>query len=186
MNRHIMLDLETLSTRSHAVIIAIGAVLINVRANEIESEFYMRINLDSAVGGGGDVDGSTIEWWLDQARAARNELIGNTTSLHEALAGFDGWMENNYTKEMGVWGNGAAADNVWLRNAFTKAGMEVPWNFRQDRCYRTLNTLHKNIAKDETLRENVSHNALHDARRQALHLSKILNETGHEYTTTTS
>ncbi len=49
--------------------------------------------------------------------------------------------------------------------------MEEPWNFWNNRCYRTLKNLHPKI---ELVRTGVHHHALADAKTQALHLLEIL------------
>ena len=68
---------------------------------------------------------------------------------------------------MPVWGNGATFDNVILSNAYKAAGMEQPWKFWDDRCYRTVKGLLPDI-KIERL--GTHHNAVYDAMSQARHL----------------
>ena len=69
----------------------------------------------------------------------------------------------------GVWGNGASFDNVLLATAYKRLGMETPWPFWKDRCFRTM----KNVCKVDHSFEGTAHNALDDARSQAQHLIKI-------------
>jgi hypothetical protein len=69
-----------------------------------------------------------------------------------------------------MWGNGAAFDNVVLRNAFERAHLTPPWNFRQDMCYRTIKTLFPDVEMPERVGK---HNALEDAKWQAQHLIAI-------------
>jgi exodeoxyribonuclease VIII len=53
--------------------------------------------------------------------------------------------------------------------------LPCPWNFWDDRCYRTV----KRFAPDIKMNfSGVKHHALADARHQALHLQRILIEKG--------
>jgi hypothetical protein len=89
--------------------------------------------------------------------------------LDEALEKFASWLGEGAH----VWGNGAASDNVWLRQAYANAGIVVPWQFYHDRCYRTLKSLFRDVPY---VHEGVKHNAIDDARSQANHLLRIVSE----------
>jgi len=69
-----------------------------------------------------------------------------------------------------VWGNGATFDNVILSTAYGLIGQPVPWQFTEDRCYRTLKNLCPQVPM---VRTGTHHNALEDCKSQALHLSAI-------------
>ena len=74
-----------------------------------------------------------------------------------------------------IWGNGAAFDNVVLASAFRATGMQVPWAFWNDRCYRTVKSLFSNV---KLKRSGTHHNALDDAVTQAKHLLEIAEHYG--------
>jgi hypothetical protein len=163
---NVMLDLETFGTSPNSVILAIGAVHFET---EIVSIFYQRVDPQSCVNHGLVMDVATILWWLDQADAARREVI--TTSrmpLPEALRAFSVWIPASSQ----VWGNGASFDNVILGSAYAACGMVKPWDFYDDRCYRTLKALKPGIQMTEP--PTIKHHALADARAQALHCIKLL------------
>ena len=87
-----------------------------------------------------------------------------------ALTEFTQWV-SGIEAIKGVWGNGANFDNVILRNAYRNNQMLEPWNFRQDRCYRTINAeFGQNITTPDI---GVKHNALDDAIYQASRLILI-------------
>ena len=170
----IMLDLETMGTSNNAAIVAIGAVVFDIGG--VRDTFYKKIDLCSSSAHGGVIDASTVVWWLGQNKAAQDELIGEgRVDLITALQDFHEWtldMTNQYDVN-GIWGNGANFDNVILRNAYRNNQMQEPWNFRQDRCYRTINT---EFGQNITLPYiGVKHNALDDAFYQANRLILILN-----------
>lgn len=175
MTKNIMLDLETMGKGSNAPIIAIGAVAFD--STKVTDKFYAEVSLQSAIDGGGVVDGSTIMWWLQQSEAAREAFKNNDDAMHlmAALNNFRMWY-----KDVGgddVYGNGATFDNVILANAYKNSSVPVPWEHGNDMCYRTIKNMHKDI---ELERIGTHHNAVDDAESQALHLIKIWSKHDHE------
>jgi hypothetical protein len=169
-----MVDLETLSLRPNAAIISIGAVQFDYQTGELGAEFYCNIDPASAVEAGGHIDADTVMWWMKQEKAARTALESNRLSIHGALEIFRGYLMASlpdYMSHPRIWGNGAAADNVWLATAYKNAGIELPWHFTDDRCYRTLKNLYPDVVTERT---GVAHNALDDAKNQARHAIQLL------------
>ena len=163
----VMLDLETMSVRSNAAIASIGAVKFEVGQGVIDT-FYRTIDLRTCKAMGLHVDPETVAWWQKQEPAARNALLKDNISLHQALVDFAEWFGPN---SIPTWGNGAGFDNVILENAFLACNMKRPWLPWEDRCYRTLKNI---IQVPIDPREGVYHNALDDAMHQTKHLLKIL------------
>lgn len=171
----VMLDLETMSNKPNAAIIAIGAVQFDITGQFLGEKFYQLIDLESAVDAGGVMDPDTVLWWLQQSDEARAAL--NTDSkmaMVQALRKFQKWLADQaQKKDIKVWGNGAAFDNVILTSAYDRLEMMVPWHYWNDRCYRTIKNLHQNIPMQGN---GIKHNALNDAENQALHLIRLLNQ----------
>ena len=169
MKNKIMLDLETMGNDSKSAIIAIGAVAFN--SSEIVDKFYTQINLTSSMRNGGLVDGSTVIWWLKQSGEARAAFADNDSAPHlqSALLEFGNWYGRISGGE--VWGNGAMFDNSILSSAYKNCGLEQPWKFWDDMCYRTVKNMYKHIKLN---RVGTYHNAVDDAESQALHLIEIL------------
>ena len=166
----VMLDLETMGNGSNAAITAIGAVEFDTETNLIGDKFYSIIDLESSVNSGGVIDPSTVLWWMKQSDAARNEFTKEGVTMYQALLDFRTWMSGRVAE---VWGNGATFDNVVLRNAYLRADVEAPWDFRGDRCYRTLKALHPPILIPSV---GTAHNAVNDAEYQARILLEIYKE----------
>lgn len=171
-----MLDLETLSTAPNAAVTAIGAVAFNTNTLELHDKpFYRVIDLEDAITPGLDVSGSTLNWWIRQSEAALSMYRLDKSSYvtrKVATSGFLDWAYDLCPKQyLKVWGNGAAFDNVIMRNLinFTLQDND-PWAFWNDRCYRTVKALHPLI---EVSRIGVHHNAAEDALTQAEHLLRI-------------
>jgi len=168
-NEKIMLDLETMGQRKDAAIIAIGAVKFG--DGKIYDEFYQIIDLQSSIDAGLSIDASTIMWWMKQSDAARNEFGRASASIDGVLQNFSDWIGDDSDPE--IWGNGAAFDNVILANAYHKCGIKQPWKYWNDRCYRTIKAMVPKLTLERT---GTHHNALDDAKHQALHLMKIFGQ----------
>lgn len=169
---NVMIDLETLGTSPDSVILAIGAVKFN--GLTIVDEFYEVIDPQSCIDAGLKVDVSTVMWWMQQGEEARSAFKRPGYPLVNTLAGFTAWLGAD-DKGHKVWGNGADFDNAMLQMAYKKAGQMQPWKFWDNRCYRTMKALRPDIKMQ---RVGTHHNALDDAKDQALHLIEILKAVG--------
>lgn len=179
---HIMLDLETLGAGPSAAIIAIGAAEFNLTTGDIVSTFYQNVDLDSAVRAGGEMDPATVLWWMGQSDLARSALTKKGLRLRDVLSAFSAWVlsreslpeltESEVREQTCVWGNGAGFDNVILREAYLRLDARPPWDWRLDRCYRTVKALAPHIPAAPP--SGVRHHALDDAINQAKHLSRVL------------
>lgn len=165
--KRIMLDLETMGNSTQAAIVAIGAVEFG--EGKIVRKFHLLVDLQSSIDAGLVADASTFLWWMEQSYEARKIFCadGDRFSLREALIRFKNWCH----PDAEVWGNGASFDNAILSTAYRKIGLEQPWKFWNDRCYRTIKNLHRDVQFE---RVGLYHNAVDDAESQALHLMKIL------------
>ena len=76
-------------------------------------------------------------------------------------------MSKHGAQNQGVWGNGASFDNVILANAYEALGRRAPWQFWQDRCFRTVKSMYPKL---ELARLGTYHNALDDAKWQTEYL----------------
>jgi len=175
---HVMLDLETMGKRSNSAIVSIGAVEFNINTNEIGDEFYSRINLQSCLDVGLNVNGETIYWWLIQNEKARQEIAKGGESLHYVLNEFKKWYKKLGDKHnIEIWGNSNRFDIGLLENAYTACGYhEMPWYFRNERDLRTLVAKAPKI-KEQTLKKfnGVKHHPIDDAKIQIEYASKIWN-----------
>ena len=168
----IMLDLETMGNNSNSAIVAIGAIEFDL--NGLGEEFYCEVDLQSSVSAGLQMDAPTVLWWLNQKDDARSIFIDNEiqNNIETALDLFSDFCKSVNVSQ--VWGNGAMFDNTILGNAYKATGRDIPWAFWNDRCYRTVKNMYPSIKLD---RVGIHHNALDDAKSQALDLIKILNNT---------
>jgi exodeoxyribonuclease VIII len=173
--KNVMLDLETMGNSSNSAIIAIGAVVFDEENLRLDDKFYVTIDLKSNIDAGLQVDPDTIMWWMKQSDAARSQFEDTTHGLEAALAAFSTWIPGDAI----VWGNGAAFDNVILGNAYKALGLNQPWAFWNDRCYRTVKSMYPEV---KMKRLGTYHCAVDDAVSQAAHLMEILKIGEHTYT----
>lgn len=162
---NVMVDLETLGTAPGSVVTSIGAVLFD--KDRILETISINISLESSLGYGLKVQAKTLEWWMTQLPAVRAEQFKSSVSLGEALERFTRFISFSEVK---VWGNGASFDNVLLRGLYDAAKQDAPWNYWNDRCYRTIKNSFPEISFQETLPKHV---ALNDAIMQTNHLLEI-------------
>jgi hypothetical protein len=174
-----MLDFETLGTRPGCCVLTFGAVFFSsTEDNPLGSEFSSVVSVESQKRLGLHTDPDTIAWWKTQseeAQAAVRQAYDESRAppLEDVLEFFSEYLlqEVGHKKNVQIWGNGADFDNVILAALYHAAKMEAPWHFYNNRCYRTL----KNVVKGPKLvRQGVHHNALDDAKSQAMHAVALL------------
>ena len=159
---HLMLDLETMGTKSNSAIISIGAVEFNIQTGETGRNFYRNISLQSCIDIGLQMDADTIMWWMRQSDNARNSLIEIPPfSIQQALIDFKEFCNKDYQ----IWGNSARFDLGLLENAYDKIRIPIPWKFNQERCLRTLTSFNPEI-KCNIEFKGTAHNALEDCYHQ--------------------
>jgi len=175
----IMLDLETLGTEPNAIILSIGMVAFDYQNNKLGPEFYTPISVLGSVAAGYQYSDSTLIWWERQTPVARGVLAEALTTAITPYAACNSVREylQQFSPDVRVWGNGAAFDNELLRGYLRKHYPVPLWKFWNDRCYRTLNALMAaRVEKTDPLASRVGthHNALDDAKTQALRAMQML------------
>jgi hypothetical protein len=165
---HIMVDLETLSTHCNAAILAIGAVKFDAK-RKVYDRFYQVVDTPPDQEGF-DISSDTLHWWTKQSEEARAVFTDpSRVPITTALKQFFKWAmsDTEDVKDIRVWGNGAAFDNVILSTAYQLCDLKQPWMFWNDRCYRTMKNMNRTVG---LTRIGTHHNAVDDAESQAVHL----------------
>lgn len=176
---HIMLDLETMGNSSKAAIVAIGAVEFDPNTGKTGATIELNVNLNSSAYFG-EMDASTVQWWLQQSEDARAIFRKDTPklTLKNALLTLNAWFEDLGDKdEIQIWGNGSGFDNVILMNAFKSTQIKPSFTHWNDRDVRTIVEMGRSILrinpKDEVERQGTHHTALNDALFQVQYVSQI-------------
>lgn len=156
--RRIMLDIETLGLEPGHAVLSIGAV--NFWPGAVgDDTFYREIDVESCQDAGLKLDANTLKWWLEQSPHVNKVLIGGAP-LKDVLRDFSEY----YGAAAEVWANSPSFDCEFLERAYAAVDIVEPWEFRDERCFRTL--AHLPQAPDLE-REGKEHHALHDAKHQA-------------------
>jgi len=166
MMKDVMLDLETLGTRSTSAIIQIGACYFDRDTGEIGQTFSMNVAFDPRF----TVDHRTIMWWLLLPEEARQSVAHDHYSIDMVLQTLCGWIkEAEY-----VWSH-ATFDMPILNNAFEVCGVEFPVPYKRMRDIRTLMDLADHHGNKEE-RQGIHHNALDDCRFQVEYCVQAFNK----------
>lgn len=167
---HVMIDTETLGLSPGAMMLSVGAVVFDIDKG-LGKQFYMEIDPETYRG---YIDMSTLRFWFDQA------VKGNVPPLKgESHAGvvaelLYNWLNNCNGKDskLILWANGTDFDIPKLTRLLNRHSPDLPWKYNDVRDYRTVVKMFGayGIKPDKTER----HNALADAKWQALHLISII------------
>lgn len=163
---HIMLDVETWGTRPGCAIRSIGAVVFDPSGRVPEGQaFYANIYGETCTAAGLHIEAGTAEWWEDQSPEAKAHLKDDPLPLRDALEQFQAFFMRNRGRY--VWGHGASFDAPILGEAFRRLSLSEPWGFWNLRDTRTLYDV-AGVSLRDIPREGTHHNALDDAKHQAL------------------
>jgi hypothetical protein len=184
---HIMFDLETLSTRSNAVIVQIGALSfydddLEIRPWRQDEVFSAKISIDDCLKHGLVIDEGALRFWLFQPEEARESVFkGQSKPLQTVLSNFNRWLRDVIAdnKDYRVWCH-PDFDLPILRNAFNACGLgsHFPLNHRKSRDLRTVleDTWGEKHNYPQVERLGPLHDALSDTMVQADQLKLTLAE----------
>jgi len=165
----IMIDLETLGTRADAVIISIGAVKFDPNSDAHDNNgFYSSVSVDSNTEAGRHISEATLNWWMEQPLDARAVFQEPKNTLASALDNFVDWIGPGKYQ---MWSNGSDFDIPMIGHALVTHGKEIPWDFWDNRCFRTIKNLPMCKNAPKVLNPG-KHNALSDALTQAKQLQQ--------------
>lgn len=161
----IMVDIETTGTKPGCHILSIGACTFGHPIGE-ERKFF----LDSATKEDTrfQIDPSTMAWWDKQSPFAKAEAFAGIKKIDEVLLDFASFLAS--FPSFRIWGNAASFDLKIIEHAYEVCGLDLPWNFWDEMCYRTLKNLYPNIPFKKPRN---AHSALEDAIAQANHADEI-------------
>jgi hypothetical protein len=169
--KDIMIDIETLDTKETAVIVSIGAVFFDIKTKTLGKELYRTCTEDlewQVDMYRRTVSMDTLKWWLNQSSEARNIFQPNSIGSQAfSLCLIDLREFIHLSKGVNVWANSPSFDLRILKDAFNSCAEAPPFKYYQERDFRTIAAVH-NIKLDS------NHNALDDAKAQAIALMEVL------------
>lgn len=167
MAKHIMIDIETLSTAKNAVVLSIGAVHFDPKTSVIVDEFYKELRLSDQANR--KVDIGTVQWWMKQVaehpeRASIFEQsdINKHCPVRNALILLRDFLGD---EKKCVWACDPDFDLDILATLYADYDLTVPWKYYEPKSVRTVREIAKmhHIGLPEF---GKTHNALDDCKRQ--------------------
>lgn len=176
MRMDIMVDIETLGTKSDSTIIQLSAVAFDIRTGEQLHTFNQVADItknEQPL----QVTGSTLQWWMKTNKELFATLLTEgKESSEDVLRAFHAWVIGlaKDPKELYLWGNGILFDNKMIQHQLENLGLSYPIFYRNDRDVRTLLELasvkmgisEQEIRERVQKKERVAHNAFDDVLNQ--------------------
>ena len=178
-NFEVMIDIETLSTKTNSQILSIAAIKFNRddRRNKIKElkdleTFYVVIDQKSCENLDMDIDESTVKWWKRQSKEAQEAVFSDKVSkisIFDAMKQFSTFIKGAQY----IWAQGISFDCVILEHAFHVTKIPCTWKFWTLRDTRTFfdvaNVNLKNFSNEK------KHDALYDCYAQLQALFEAFN-----------
>lgn len=177
----IMVDIESLDTKSTCVVLSVGAVPFSIEKKTTYSleSFYVTIDIKSGIDSGRTIAEHTLLWWMKQDTESK-KVFFEKDRLHidEFKLAFANWIKFfslNYDRIV-VWAKGPSFDISVLDNVYD---YKTPYHFREVRDVRTIIDLYRFLGLGDEGDYNLDgpkHNALHDAIYQANMMIGMINK----------
>lgn len=168
MMKDVMLDLETLGTRSTSAIIQIGACYFDRDTGEIGDTFSVNITPRYDLF---TTDKDTLDWWNEQSTEAQAAVFSNPVPVSTAIRDLHDFLDND---EVRIWSH-ATFDIPILLNTFYVLELKFPIHHKKMRDIRTLMDLADHHGNKEE-REGIHHNALDDCLFQVKYCVQAFNK----------
>lgn len=182
----IMIDIETLSTRSHACVIAIACIRFdrNEKDQDLKEipdkdQFFRRVTVSSCVNLGLHIDENTVKWWEGQDKEVYSAMFDNPEEKEDiktvmlALTKFIEESGSIYSRC--IWSHGASFDIPILSEIYTRLGLAIPWKYINIRDTRTLYELGGiDLRTSAGVPRCNYHHPLHDCRTQIWGVKKAV------------
>jgi hypothetical protein len=140
MRIDIMVDIETLGTKSDSTIIQISSVAFNIITGDYIAKFNKIADISKNKDYEMNVTGDTLKWWLNTDKELLTKLlnsgIGSSTELLESFNQY--LIGLSSLGELHLWGNGILFDNKMIQHQLDGIGLNYPIKYKNDRDLRTL------------------------------------------------
>lgn len=178
---HIMVDIETLSTKPNAAVLSIALVEFDPTNGEVLDK--MKVALSTYEQDNRHVDPNTVRWWVNQAKtniqAVEASFTDDTVNLGDAIRMVKNFvtdkvfLSSGHRKNVNVWSCDPDFDLVILDNLFEELGFASPFYFFEHRSVRTMRMLGKMIFEDE-FKHEATHDPYDDCVRQIKEVSRVM------------
>lgn len=166
LNKHLMLDIESIGKRPGCVVFAIGAIIFDVE--KIFSEHLFKLSVKESISLGFIIDQETRNWWINdrERRILANFLTKNPSPIRDVM--HEILYLRNQTRTHWAWG--IDFDFPMIEAIYDKL------NIVFDRfVVRDARTVCKLAKTDNRLKP---HNPILDAKEQVICLQKAIIKLG--------
>lgn len=185
-DKHMMLDIESISLRTQGTIISFGALLFNPRSlKTIDMREQLLVVVDPHADNdkwNRAIDWATIKWHFNLP-GGTNDYLSHyaNVSLPFALTQLSDYIHAH--KPEVIWANGVMFDFGLLEDAYYQTGLTIPWKYNQIRdartIYKTLDVKKQDWENAEIAAgEGHIHNPVHDCEIQIMLLKHCYNILG--------
>lgn len=168
--RHIVVDIETLSTKRNAAVVDLAAVVVDFnRPTNDTFQVFIRQGEQVAAGEVFELDHDTLDWHDRHDPEFLPHCENNGVSFQEAMCNFNSWIfAQSEGVELHFWSQGKDFDFPIVENMFLQAGLATPWAYSRLHCLRDL------VWLNPSTRIKGSGPAAHKALPDAIHEAKQL------------
>jgi hypothetical protein len=139
MRVDVMVDIETLGTKSDSTIFQISAMVFDITTGAILDKFNRIADITKNEDYEMSVTGSTLVWWLNTNPELLADLLNKGKgSSKRLLEDFHRWLDDWSSADIHLWGNGILFDNKMIQHQFENIGLEYPVKYTNDRDVRTI------------------------------------------------
>lgn len=179
MNKSLMIDIETLDTKSSAIVLSVGACFFdldnpNTTIQELyQNSIYLELNPKEQENKNRTISIDTLTWWLNNdlnLKAFFENISINTGRNLKLLSDF---IISNQIKS--VWSKSPSFDMNILDSLFSDFNMTFPIGFRDRFDVRTVLEIRKLTEISKIKLQGNGHHALDDAINQTLMICNVLN-----------
>lgn len=174
MTVHFMVDIETLSTHTNAVVLSIGAVRFDPISGKIEEELYATLRPQDQVER--KIDSDTVMWWMKQVAEDPTKINAfNSESkipIRQALIQLSAFLAVDTGEDRKVWACDPDFDLAILADLYHQFNIPIPWKFFEGRSVRTVRDIATALGRPK-LSQLVTHNALEDCKRQTIEIQQL-------------
>jgi len=143
IQKHFVIDLETLGLRENAVVLSLGAVVFTFKhywtiEHLRQQSFYCKFNVDEQIALKREIDESTLEFWAkqDSETIEMNVKPSNQdVSLKDGLTQFSKFLkQSQYDWETSfLWARGKSFDFPKIESLYNCAEIKLPFNSKKQR-----------------------------------------------------
>lgn len=174
----LILDIETLSTHSNAVISELALTMVNLSTGEIEFCIEQNFNTAEQIDQGFNYDQGTEQWAKDNLpvavyldRVAKCDAIQDNKQTLKALIERVGLALEKYRDGFNVYCKGGNFDYPILTNFcnhYLNIPNAFPWSFRQELCIRLFESMFYNKQELKVMHQEIKDHVSSVLGREAI------------------